>query len=143
MAERLGVDHQGLQQFVTSSTWDHETVRANVARWGAHTLDPNAYVVDDTGFANDGKASPLVARMYSGTLGKTTNCQIGVSVQLVPTPRLWLRTGGCTAPPPGATRRSMTPQWPSKSVLNGNAPACPTLCAVGRSGAWLWTCSTR
>jgi SRSO17 transposase len=27
MAERLGVDHQGLQQFVTSSTWDHEAVR--------------------------------------------------------------------------------------------------------------------
>lgn len=33
MAQRLGVDHQGLQQFVTSSTWDHEAVRANVARW--------------------------------------------------------------------------------------------------------------
>jgi SRSO17 transposase len=83
MAERLGVDHQGLQQFVTSSTWDYETVRANVARWGADTLDPDAYVIDDTGFPKDGKASPLVARMYSGTLGKTANCQIGVSVQLV------------------------------------------------------------
>jgi SRSO17 transposase len=83
MAERLGVDHQGLQQFVTSSTWDHETVRANVARWGARTLDPDAYVIDDTGFPKDGKSSPLVARMYSGTLGKTANCQIGVSVQLV------------------------------------------------------------
>jgi SRSO17 transposase len=83
MAERLGVDHQGLQQFVTSSTWDHETVRANVARWGVEAIGPDAYVVDDTGFPKDGKASPLVARMYSGTLGKTANCQIGVSVQLV------------------------------------------------------------
>jgi hypothetical protein len=44
---------------------------------------PHAYVIDDTGFPKDGKASPLVARMYSGTLGKTANCQIGVSVQLV------------------------------------------------------------
>jgi SRSO17 transposase len=41
------------------------------------------YVVDDTGFVKDGTASPCVARQYSGTLGKTGNCQIGVSVQMV------------------------------------------------------------
>jgi SRSO17 transposase len=39
--------------------------------------------VDDTGFPKDGDASPCVARQYSGTLGKTANCQIGVSVHLV------------------------------------------------------------
>jgi SRSO17 transposase len=83
MAERLGVDHQGLQQFITSSTWDHRAVRAAVARWGAQAIGPDAFVIDDTGFPKDGKSSPLVARMYSGTLGKTANCQIGVSVQLV------------------------------------------------------------
>ena len=83
MAERLGVDHQGLQQFVTSSTWDFEAVRANVARWAADTIHPDAYVVDDSGFPKDGTASPCVARMYSGTLGKTGNCQIGVSVHAV------------------------------------------------------------
>jgi hypothetical protein len=33
MAERLGIDHQRLQQFITSSTWDYAGVRANVARW--------------------------------------------------------------------------------------------------------------
>jgi SRSO17 transposase len=83
MAQRLGVDHQGLQQFITSSTWDYEVVRANVARWGVQAIAPHAYVIDDTGFPKDGKGSPLVARMYSGTLGKTANCQIGASVQLV------------------------------------------------------------
>jgi SRSO17 transposase len=83
MADRLGVDHQGLQQFITSSTWDYRTARANVARWAAQTIDPAAYVVDDTGFPKDGTASPCVARQYSGTLGKTGNCQIGVSVQMV------------------------------------------------------------
>lgn len=83
MAERLGVDHQGLQQFITSSTWDYAAVRANAARWFAGAVGPVAYVVDDTGFAKDGPASPCVARQYSGTLGKTGNCQIGVSVQLV------------------------------------------------------------
>src|SRR5205807_795344 len=83
MAERLGVDHQGLQQFITSSTWDYERVRANVANWAVDAIAPDAYVVDDSGFPKDGKASPLVARQYSGTLGKTGNCQIGVSVQMV------------------------------------------------------------
>jgi SRSO17 transposase len=42
-----------------------------------------ALVVDDTGFAKDGDASPCVVRQYSGTLGKVGNCQIGVSVHLV------------------------------------------------------------
>jgi SRSO17 transposase len=83
MAERLGVDHQGLQQFITSSTWDYAAVRANVARWFAEVAGPVAYVIDDSGFPKDGPASPCVARQYSGTLGKTGNCQIGVSVQMV------------------------------------------------------------
>jgi SRSO17 transposase len=83
MAARLGVDHQRLQQFITSSTWDYVAVRRNVARWFAASQPVEAVVVDDTGFAKDGIASPCVARQYSGTLGKIGNCQIGVSVHLV------------------------------------------------------------
>ncbi len=83
MAERLGVDHQRLQQFITSSTWDYVAVRRNVARWFAGSQPVEALVVDDTGFAKDGAASPCVARQYSGTLGKVGNCQVGVSVHLV------------------------------------------------------------
>jgi SRSO17 transposase len=83
MAERLGVDHQRLQQFITSSTWDYAAVRRNVARWFVASQPVEALVVDDTGFPKDGSASPCVARQYSGTLGKTGNCQIGVSVHLV------------------------------------------------------------
>src|SRR5438552_4115419 len=83
MAARLGVDHQALQQFISSSTWDYQQVRRNVARWAVDVVVRAAYVVDDTGFGKDGTASPCVARQYSGTLGKTGNCQIGVSVQMV------------------------------------------------------------
>jgi SRSO17 transposase len=83
MAERLGVDHQRLQQFITSSTWDYTAVRANVARWFSASQPVEALVVDDTGFPKDGAASPCVARQYSGTLGKIGNCQVGVSVHLV------------------------------------------------------------
>jgi SRSO17 transposase len=83
MAERLGADHQRLQQFITSSTWDYAAVRRNVARWFAAEQPVDALVIDDTGFPKDGTASPCVARQYSGTLGKTANCQIGVSAHLV------------------------------------------------------------
>ena len=88
MAGRLGTDHQRLQQFITSSTWDCAAVRRNVARWFAGCQPVEALVADDTGFPKDGTASPCVARQYSGTLGKTGNCQVGVSVHLV-SERAW------------------------------------------------------
>ena len=62
MAERLGVDHQGLQQFVSSSTWAVEEVRERLARRAVEVIAPQAWVVDDTGFPKDGAASPGVAR---------------------------------------------------------------------------------
>jgi SRSO17 transposase len=83
MAERLGVDHQGLQQFVSSSTWPVAEVRRRLARRAVEVIGPDAWVVDDTGFPKFGTASPGVARQYSGTLGKVANCQIGVSVHAV------------------------------------------------------------
>ena len=54
MAARLGVDHQRLQQFITSSTWDYVAVRRNVARWFAASQPVEALVIDDTGFPKDG-----------------------------------------------------------------------------------------
>jgi SRSO17 transposase len=83
MAARLGVDHQRLQQFITSSTWSYEQVRDRLARRAVRVLAPEVWVVDDTGFPKDGRCSPGVARQYSGTLGKTGNCQIAVSVHAV------------------------------------------------------------
>src|SRR3712207_3484556 len=83
MADRLGVDHQGLQQLVSSSTWAVEPVRERLARRAVAVIGPDAWVVDDTGFPKDGTASPGVARQYSGTLGKVANCQIGVSILAV------------------------------------------------------------
>ena len=41
--------------------------------------DENAVlVIDETGFLKQGKASCGVARQYTGSAGKITNCQIGV-----------------------------------------------------------------
>ena len=40
--------------------------------------DDAVLVVDETGFLKQGKASCGVARQYTGSAGKITNCQIGV-----------------------------------------------------------------
>lgn len=83
MAERLGIDRQRLQQFVSTSPWPVEPVRKTLANRAIDLIQPDAWVVDDTGFVKDGSASPGVARQYSGTLGKVGNVQIGVIVHAV------------------------------------------------------------
>jgi SRSO17 transposase len=81
MAERLpDGNEQALQQFVSQSPWDWRPVRQRLAQQMTAVLDPDAWVVDDTGFPKYGTASVGVARQYSGTLGKVANCQIGVSI---------------------------------------------------------------
>jgi SRSO17 transposase len=76
-------DYQSMQQFVADSRWDPALVVKAVAERVAPEIDVEAWVLDDTGFPKDGKDSPGVKRQYSGTLGKTGNCQIGVSVHAV------------------------------------------------------------
>ena len=47
--------------------------------WALAAADENAVlVIDETGFLKQGKASCGVARQYTGSAGKITNCQIGV-----------------------------------------------------------------
>ena len=47
----------------------------------ASLADPaGVIVIDDTGFAKKGRHSAGVGRQYSGTLGKTDNCQVAVSL---------------------------------------------------------------
>ena len=84
MAARLGeVHYQALHHFVAVSAWDWRPVRRRLAEVMTASLQPTAWVVDDTGFPKDGSCSVGVQRQYSGTLGKTANCQLGVSVDAV------------------------------------------------------------
>ncbi|WP_394468226.1 IS701 family transposase [Kutzneria buriramensis] len=83
MAARLpDGNEQALQQFVSASPWDPAPVRARLARRMASELKPEAVIFDDTGYLKSGSSSPCVARQYTGTAGKITNCQIGVSAHL-------------------------------------------------------------
>jgi SRSO17 transposase len=77
-----GDTEQALQQFVNQSVWDHQAVlRTYRLRLAQAFADPDGVIViDDTGFAKKGRHSVGVARQYSGTLGKTDNCQVAVSL---------------------------------------------------------------
>src|SRR3989442_6531023 len=78
LAERVpGGNVQALQQFVGQSPWAWEPVRRLLAQHLEEELLPAAgWIIDDTGFAKQGKESVGVARQYSGTLGKVGNCQV-------------------------------------------------------------------
>jgi SRSO17 transposase len=81
MAARLpDGNEQALQQFVSQSPWDWRPVRQRLATQMTAVVDPDAWIVDDTGFPKFGSASVGVTRQYSGTLGKVANCQVGVSI---------------------------------------------------------------
>jgi len=65
--------------------WDADALRDMVREYALETLaDPEAVlVIDETGFLKQGKASCGVARQYTGSAGKITNCQIGVFASCV------------------------------------------------------------
>lgn len=81
MAARLpDGDEEGLQNFICDSPWKDEPVRRRLARRMTAVIDPQGWIVDDTGLPKDGRFSPGVAHQYCGALGKTANCQVLVSV---------------------------------------------------------------
>jgi SRSO17 transposase len=82
MAARLpDGNEQNLQQFLSQSPWDWLPLWQQMAERVERTFPtPVAWIVDDTGFPKKGEHSVGVARQYSGTLGKTANCQIAVSL---------------------------------------------------------------
>ena len=78
-----GGNVQALQQFVGQSPWAWEPVRRLLAQHLEEQVLPTvAWIIDDTGFAKQGRESVGVARQYSGTLGKVGNCQVAVGVHL-------------------------------------------------------------
>ncbi len=75
---------QAMQQLVGQSPWEWIPVWERLARRMTAELEAEpVWVVDDTGFPKQGEHSVGVARQYSGTLGKTGNCQVAVSLHHV------------------------------------------------------------
>lgn len=70
----------GLQHLLGWANWDADLVRDDLRGYVTeHLGDENAVlVVDETGFIKEGTSNVGVKRQYTGTAGKTENCQVGV-----------------------------------------------------------------
>jgi SRSO17 transposase len=68
------------QAILGRGRWEADALRDLVRDYVVETLaEPDAVlVIDETGFLKQGKASCGVARQYTGSAGKVTNCQVGV-----------------------------------------------------------------
>jgi SRSO17 transposase len=75
----MGTPH-GMQELLWSPCWDADAVRDDVRDYVIEQLgSPRAVLAaDETGFIKKGIRSAGVQRQYSGTAGRTENCQIGV-----------------------------------------------------------------
>lgn len=74
---------QRLKDCVAESEWSEvELQRRFAIKMDLELPGLEVIVVDDTGFGKKGKHSVGVARQYSGTLGRTDNCQVMTSVHL-------------------------------------------------------------
>jgi SRSO17 transposase len=80
LAERAGeVSPDGMQRLLRRADWDVDGVRDDVRDYVAGHLGDRegVLIADDTGFLKKGTKSAGVQRQYSGTAGRTENCQVG------------------------------------------------------------------
>jgi SRSO17 transposase len=90
MASRLVHDpaeadamRQRLADCVSSSPWsDAELMRRLALKFERDLPGNEVFVIDDTGFPKKGHLSVGVHRQYSGTLGRTENCQVATSLHV-------------------------------------------------------------
>ena len=74
------VSPDGMQRLLRRADWDVDGVRDDIRGYVAGQLgEPDGVLIaDDTGFLKKGTRSAGVQRQYSGTAGRTENCQVGV-----------------------------------------------------------------
>ncbi len=81
LAEQAGHSTpDGLQHLLAGSKWEPDDIRDDLQEYVAAKLGDadGVLIIDDTGFIKKGTTSAGVQRQYSGTAGRTENCQIGV-----------------------------------------------------------------
>src|SRR5438477_8078919 len=100
-----GTNQQRLHNLLTGVAFDHDDLNDQRVRtlMQLPTEGDAVLVFDDTGFAKQGKCSVGVQRQYSGTLGKTGNCQVTVNCHYAERTLAW----------PVATRLYLPKEWAS------------------------------
>lgn len=83
---RADAAHQRLLHFISDSPWSDRDLRRFAGKYAIEEMTRygpvETWVVDDTGFLKQGSHSVGVQRQYTGSAGKVTNCQIGVSLSV-------------------------------------------------------------
>ena len=71
---------RSLQAFISSGVWQDRELLGELSRYTLEVLSDEDAVwnSDETGFPKKGTKSVGVKRQYSGTLGRTDNCQVAV-----------------------------------------------------------------
>src|SRR2546426_1647949 len=94
---------QQFQHLLTDMVWDETALnRQGIARmWTLPSEGDGVLIFDDTGFETQGRHSVGVARQYTGTAGKLTNCQVTVNCHYAERTLAW----------PVATRLYLPREW--------------------------------
>lgn len=107
--------HQSMHHFVADSGWSDEALLRVARNWALEAMETQgpleAWILDDTGFPKKGSHSVGVAHQYCGVLGKTANCQCGVSLSLA----------NRVASVPAAFRLYLPESWAVDAVRRENA----------------------
>jgi SRSO17 transposase len=77
--------HDRMINLISRSEWEDAPVRNEAVQYGLGAIKARGErievsIIDDTGFLKQGKHSPGVHRQYTGSAGKTANCQVAVSL---------------------------------------------------------------
>lgn len=96
-------NEQQLQHLLTNMVWDETSLnRQRIAQMQALASEGDGVLIfDDTGFEKRGCHSVGVARQYTGTAGKVTNCQVTVNCHYAERTLAW----------PVATRLYLPHEW--------------------------------
>nr|WP_107473585.1 transposase [Streptomyces sp. NRRL S-813] len=141
LAEHAGHDTPyGLQRLLSWCQWDPDEIRDDLQDYVAGRLGQSdgVLIVGDTGFIKKGTVSAGVQRQYSGTAGRTENCQIGVFAayasargRALVDRELYLRKSWTEdadrCAPPGSRRASPSrPSWNLRAPWSGGhwTPPC-------------------
>jgi SRSO17 transposase len=97
------MSEQQLQYLLTDMVWDEQALnRQRIAQMlPLSRAGDGVLIFDDTGFDKKGRCSAGVARQYTGTVGKITNCQVTVNCHYAERTLAW----------PVATRLYLPEGW--------------------------------
>jgi SRSO17 transposase len=108
-----GTNQQRLHHLLTDLRWDEEDLnRQRIERMlELDSEGDGVLLLDDTGFGKKGQHSVGVARQYSGTWGKVSNCQVTVNCHYAERTIAW----------PVASRLYLPKQWAPDPVRRQQA----------------------